>query len=321
MYYDANGKLVDGPGGPQPPKPAYAQGVSGNTRDGSIKTYYNPQAGKVQNDSAWGGYSGYMYQTPDGRWVSDQSKSGRAEDVARYQGMGAAAAQRQAYQLDWTQADQDRAMAQQARGYQGDAADIYRRTAMGEDTRAQALGRTMLEQSRQQQLGAAVSTGGDSLSRAGALHTAQNNQGAFTLQGNQLLAAQKADAEAKAREGWFNEMTAQRQGDQTGQGLADQQSQLQMQSELGQRGLNQDQQLWGEGMAYDTNAQSQKGALESMGVDTTRMNTGLQSDARDFGRNSRYVAAGVSAIGAGFGSDERLKRNVRGLAYACSRRG
>lgn len=321
MAYDSGGVFGEPYGAPvggsgnQAQQPAYAQGVSGNARDGSIKTYGGESGGRVQNDSAWGGWSGQFKQGPDGRWYSDQSQSGRQQDVDRYRGMGQNAAQRQAYQVDYAKANQDRELALQARGMQGDATGMYRDTAMGGDTAALRLQRDMLARAQQMQYGAALSGGGDALSHAGAFRSAQNHQGAMTMQGNQLIEAQRADQMAKAREGWLNEATAQRQGDMTGMGLSAQQAETQAQSEMGQRDLNDQAQLGYEGLGFDTNSASQQGVLHGMGVDTTNMGTGMGAAAADTARGNRYVGAGVQAVGTMFTSDTRAKRGMSSLAY------
>jgi hypothetical protein len=275
--------------------------------------------GKVRDNSEFGGYRGV--RRPDG--TIDYSQSGRGDEERYYQGLGNAYANRGAYQANFDPANQDRSRAQQARGMQGDAANIYRQAALGYQTPDQALGAQMLQTSQLQQQGAAVSGEGNGIARAAMLRNQQNAQGAYDLRGTQALQAQRADDMARAREGYMQALTQQRSDDLAGQQLAAQQAQYQGQSEQAQRQLNDQGQQWGEQQGFNVNAASQQGALERQGLNTTRYAQDIAQQQQDANRDSKWGAAAVSAVstgvGAGIGSDERMKSNVRGLAHAYRR--
>ncbi|AKU97000.1 hypothetical protein AKJ09_03664 [Labilithrix luteola] len=321
----------------------WASGYMGSGRDNSAARIGGPQtAGRVSGiDPSWGGYSSTVVYDANGNLVNDPSQSGRAADVGKYRNLAQAAANRQAYQNDYTAANGYAAQAQQARGIQGDAMGMARNAALGGPTASQQLARNMLSQGLAAQQSAALSARGGPLAQAAALRQQQMGQGGFIAQGNQQLAALQAQEMADARSQYAQYATQQRNGDMTGAELNQQQANAQMQNELAQRGLNQQAQTGYEGLAYDVNAASQQAALDNRKIDVGAYDVNSQFDQRDADRRQQVTGAALSAVGTGLsaaagafgnsdqkksggdnwwdhldGSDRRMKTEVRSMGLA-----
>lgn len=252
----------------------------------------NTSADGYNSGGSWGGYSGTMVRGPDGKLVLDAGMSGRQADVDRMRGLGAAAASRQAYQNDYTQANQDALMGAQMRQEQGQAIGYARDAAMGLNSQSQALGRNMLNQGAQTQQAAALSARGGGLAQMAAMRQQQGGQAAYMQQGNTALQAQLADEMAAGRAQYQQAATQQRGQDVTAQGLNQQQAISQMQNEIGQRELNQAGQMGYEGMAQNINKSAQNAALAN-----TEMKVGV--DAAASARNQRQADRDLQLVGTG----------------------
>jgi hypothetical protein len=342
---------------------AYSSATKDPTTTGgaNVGGNYDPNtngatAGRVVADSsatggntgaAWGGYTGTMVKGPDGSLHYDEGLSGRAADVSRFRGLGAAAAGRAAYQTDYSQANQDAALGASARQGQSNAMALSRDVAMGGNTASQNLARTMLQQGAQAQQAVALSARGGSLAQAAALRHQQNGQAAYMQQGNNQMRALQADEMAAGRSQYAAAAAAQRAQDATAQGLHQQQAIGQMGNELGQRDLNQQGQMGYEGMAQNVNKSAQDAALKSreigVGIDAAASLRGQRQADRDL-QTAGAVAGTAGTVVAGIGnslgddtsgqeptgrrkrddenfySDERTKVGVRSLASAAAAR-
>lgn len=296
--------------------------------------------------ASWGGYSGTNVMNPDGTISYDASLNGATADIERMQGLGAAAANQKAYQIDYAQANQDALMGAQARQGQQDAIGLARSVAMGGGTPARDLGRQMLQQGVNTQQAAALSTRGGSLAQAAAMRQQQQGQAAYMQAGENQMGALRADEMAAARQQMLGMSTQQRGQDAQAQGLNQGQAINQMNQEIAQRDLNQQGQLGYEQMGQSVDKSAQDAALKShemkAGIDAAAALRGQRQADRDL----KDLGAGMSAAGAGFaaaaptkntdpndpyaetwkkynGSDERMKQGARPLglsgAYARSK--
>lgn len=340
MAYDDNGLW-------HPPQQGdYATGVTHGGGESGIAGQALPSGdpmqispGKLYDPEAWGGYSGTVSYDANGQPIVDKGANGLSADTQRWQGMAAAAQQRKAYQPNLYMANYDRDQALQMRAGQQDAANIYRQTAMGQDSRAQVLGHQMLTNAAQQQIGVAQSTRGDALARANALQNVQNGQAVFMQQGNQALNALKQREMADAQRGYFAAGTQMRDMDQRGQGLSLEQAEMRARAEMAQRGLNDQASLGYEGMGLDARQASMQNFYNNMAISTGQQENQNAIEKRQTDREDRLYGAGASTagtflVGAADGggpgsddykrrsgySDERTKHNVRGLAQACAMR-
>lgn len=269
---------------------------------------------KVQDQTSWGGFAGRA-QNPDGS--PGGLANGATQDVNRYRGMGNQAAQREAHQIDYGQANADRSQAQGARNEQSAALNMTRQAAMGNaPSRAELMGRQMIGNSLDAQMAAAASARGGALAQAGAMTAARQDAAQFQQRGMNDLAALRADEMARAREAYASQAGAMRGQDYQGAAQAAQMSQAQGQIEMGQRGLNQQAQMGYEQMGLDVNRAQQQGALERYRIDAdVAERTNQRNYERQQKSDDRAWNAAASAMGGifGFVSDERKKDSLGSL--------
>lgn len=322
-----------------------------NPTDGKVATFGNGTMG-----ATWGGYGGTMVNG-----VYHPELNGANADIGRMQGLGAAAANRSAYVNNYAQANQDAEYGRQDRKQQGMAANLSRDVALNGDAQSQALGQRMLQQGVQTQQAAALSARGGALAQAAAMRQQQNGQGAFMQQGQNSLAAQRADDMAAGRSQYMQDLTQMRQQDAQVQGLHQSQAIHQAGNEIDQRDLNQQGQMGYEQMGQNVSkaaGSAQLGGYEiDAGIDAAAAaranasaNRNQQTTGALMGTGGAFVASvggaipnsggtskptgaspgyynadgtPISGAGGGFDpdhpgttSDERAKRNVRGLAAA-----
>ncbi len=295
------------PGNPAPTAPVGAGGWSdadGGAFDGSAKlgdSYDTRGAstGKVRpmgGQGAWGGYTGTMVDDGHGGVRYDASQNGRQEAVGRAQGLGAAAASQQAYQIDYGAADRFAGMGQGSRGYEQDSLNLAQQTARGENLQSMKLGQSMLQQGVQAQQAGAASTRGGSLAQAAAMRQQAAGQGAFMQQGQTQLDAQRAAEMANGRDMAQQQADRMRAGDATAQGLNQQQGVAQMNQELGQRGLNQEGQ-----MGYEAQGQAINKSAADAALKAKEMAAGIDSAAslRAQQQADRQLQMGANAVSAG----------------------
>jgi hypothetical protein len=241
--------------------------------------------------------------------------SGAERDVTRYRGMGEAAANRAAYQANYGQYMGNVAQSQDARRAQEHALGLQRDAAMGSaPSRAELLGRNMIDQSLQAQMAGAASARGGSLAQAAAMRQSANNAAAFQAQGAQQLAALRADEMARARADYFAGSTGLRTGDYQGAGLSLQKTQQDLQNEQFQRSLNQQGQQWYEGRAFDTRQSKLNADMQEYAIATGQAEAAFGRAERERDRDDDMAGAAMGA-GAMLGaaalmSDIRAKEGV-----------
>lgn len=163
-----------------------------------------------------------------------------AYDVGRYQSFGAQMYDRPAYQQNYGSYDANAGRSLESRGQQGDALGLQRAAALGQaPSRAELLGRNMIDESLNAQMSAAASTRGGPAAQAAAARAAQSGAAAQRQRGMNDLSAMRADEMARARGDYMSGATAMRGGDMQAQGIDLQKVGLETQNEQFQRDLNQ----------------------------------------------------------------------------------
>lgn len=262
---------------------------------------------RAADTTSWGGFAG---RPGDASNPAGQG-NGAVQDSNRYRGLGQAAAQRQAYQNDWSRANGYALQAQDARGSQMDALSLQQQAANGQaPSAAQSLSRNMLDQSLQAQMAGAASARGGSLAQAAAMRGASQQAGAMQQQGMNQIGALRAQEMAQARDAYSHGAGAVRGQDFAAQGLAQQQQGMDMQSELAQRQMNQQAQMGYEQMGWNTQNADLNASLTRYGIDTGSNN---QAADRDFQKDEKWtdrmwgLAGGVISGLGGILSDEEAK--------------
>ena len=267
---DGKGAWISGPSGPGFGANGFAGDTKYNPRTGVAEFGDNPTLGDVQDPRSWGGVSGKVIIGPDGKPMVDPSDNGRARDVKRFQGVADAAANREAFHMDYGKGDADRARSQQtayrqigANAMLGNAA--HGNAPSGAEMRGNAATDDALGSAMQAQAGArgvtgqaAATAGAGGALRSADLGIADHYGGARSAE---LNAARTAYSQGGA---------VARAGNYSQQALDQQRERAKMGNQLTQDQLNQNRQLGYEGLAYDTN----HGAMEQ----------GLHDDARDAGQ-------------------------------------
>lgn len=297
-------------------------------------------------------YTGGGYTTDSGLFIPNDPElyakqaftytpSAREEDVKRYRGIASAYASQPTYKLDYGAANQslgqagntindgkqalnlaygDRALAGQARGQQWQALGLQAQAAQGNaPSRAEILGRSMLNQGLNNQLAAASSARGGPLAQMAAQRQAQQGAAQFQQQGINQIAALRADEMERARAQYQAGATGIRGQDynaadqagrmaatygdlagrqtligQTQAGMAEGQGRM----EMGQRELNQRGATDFERMAWDTNNAAANLGLGYAGLEQGNYQFGQQMRQQDADRTMGYVGAATGAGGA-----------------------
>lgn len=269
------------------------------------REYNNDPYGDHQ---AWGG----MAARPPDEGNPYGQAGGAQLDVNRYRGLGAAAANRQAYQANFDAANSDRNNAAYARLNQQDAVGLQQQAAYGQaPSAAQSLSRNMLDQSLQAQMAGASSARGGSLAQAAAMRGAAQQAGAMQQQGMNQIGALRAQEMAQARDAYMGAASQLRGQDYQSQALAQQQAGMQQQSELAQRQMNQSAQQNYEQMAWNTQNAQLNADMQKYGIDQGTRN---QQRDRDFQHDEKWTdrlwnlgGKVFEGLGGVFGSDEALK--------------
>ncbi len=241
------------------------------------------------------------------------------DEVARFRGMGEAAAKRQAYQADFGKALGDEQRGIDMRGQQDAGLRYMRQAAMGNaPSQAAILGNAAAGQSLQQQLGA--SSGARGMGQAAAQMQAQQGMGAQQLGAVGQYTGLRGNEMAHAQSAFGAGANQMRGGDYTQQGMAQQRAEAQAHSELTQRQLNQGAQMGYEQMGINVQQNDVDSALRNAAVQNQK-NADMQAshDARN-ARNMKVYAAAGNAMGTMVGdpglgdqtsgSDERMKQSV-----------
>ncbi len=265
-------------------------GTNGDTTLGKVR----PMGGA----GAWGGYTGTVVSDGKGGTRYDANLSGRGEAVGRARGLAEAAANRDAYQLDYTDADSMAGLGRQDRAAQVDAMGLARDTALGNNLQSQALGQQMIGQSVAAQQSAAGGARGGGLAQAMANRQQAGGQAQFVGNAQTTLDAQRAAEMAAGRDAYMQQATGIRAGDAQAQGLNQHQAIAQMGQELSQRGLNQTGQ-----MGYEAQGQAINKAAADASLRVNELNHNIDSASslraqKQADRELQTGAAGAAAGGA-----------------------
>lgn len=290
---EADRQFANGSTGPQGP-------TLSTTRKYNANTYGGGQV-DVTTDYA------------NGRTTTMGPSSDQVE-LQRYRGLGEAAANRQAYQVDFGRAQADRANSLQARGQQVDALGLQQQAAAGNaPSRAAIMGNQMAGQSLETTLGAGAGARG--LGAAAAQSMAMRGQGAMQLGGMQQMAGLRSQEMQDARGQYMAGASGIRAGDYANQAMSQQQAEAQAQSENAQRRLNQGAQMGYEQAGLNVE-QAQLDASTRLAAAQNAENAAQQAehDARN-ARAMKVYQAGASVIGAA-ASDVNTKQGMRKLSFS-----
>ena len=276
---------------------------------------------RSHNPSVYGGGETNAVYDASGARIGSAGTSSGQKELARYRSLAEAAADRQAYQVDFSGAQADRANNLAAREHQVEAGKLQHQAALGNaPSRAAIMGGQVGGQSLEQTL--AAGAGGRGLAAAAAQSQAQRGMGAGQLQGTGRAVGMRAGELGQARDTYAQGMTGIRAGDYGSMAMSQQQAEAQAQSENAQRRLNQAGQMGYEQAGLNVEQAEldarMRGAAALNQANATAV---AASDARK-ARAEKAGWAGVSAIGsvAGAASDERTKRNVSSFSDAQAKR-
>lgn len=290
------------------------QDVEGPESMGGISTPYG------SNEGYWGGQRGGVhaefYTDENGvkrhRYVT---KEGGSEIDARdYRNRGAAAAQRSAYQGDYSGFDQAGRGFEYGQGQARQAMDLQRSAAEGRaPSAAEIAGRAAIGQSLDAQMAAGASARGGPLAQAAATRAAQANAAAFRQQAVQGIQAGRANEMAQAR-GAYAGTSLQYGQNQLGQ----QQSQLgktqqQLAAEMEQRRLNQQAEQYYESKRFDTKSAGLAADFARRGQLFNEASFDRSEDRADdqfeFNRWNESIKRGTE-MGGSLGTSDTRAKNV-----------
>ena len=279
-------------------------GATWDAANGAGTMPTNPDAvieGKQYDGGAWGGYSGTVHRDGSGNPYMNPFESGRQADVDRYQGKGAAAAARPAYQLDYGLAKQDMMKAYEAREQQKQAAGLLRSGAMGgQPSAAEIGGNAAMDTSLRSSLAAQGAGRGIAGTAAAGARGYAGAQGGAGIASH--FAGQRMGEIGRDRGGFAGTAAAMRGQDYASQAMAQQRAKAQAASEIGQRELNQRGQLGYESMAWDVNKAAQDNALAQQETAAGIYENALARDVRGDARTDKLIGAGTNAAGSAIGT-------------------
>jgi hypothetical protein len=233
---------------------------------------------------------------PNGEIIPSSSD----EQVQQYHDIGSRMGNRGAYQNDY-------GLSHENRGAQGEAMGLMRGAANGsQPSRAELLGRRMIDDSVDAGMATAASSRGGALGAASAMQAAQRQGVQMRQAGSRDLAAMRADEMSHARDAYMGAATAGR-----GQDL--QESFGQAENERYQRGLNQQGQMGYDQMANDIQARDQQAAMQQAAIDSSdyqkQKEMNAHSQDRETGLISSIAGGAAGAVGGLFDkiSDPRAK--------------
>lgn len=259
----------------------------------------NFYTGHQRNGLSYGGYDATAVRNDKNEVVLDYGKSGRNDAMGRVRGMGAAAAEREAYQGNYLAADGDAARADEARGLQDQSLDRLRGAAAGgAPSVTTGAGNAMIDQSVQGQMGAQAGARGG-LAQAAAAHASYQQAGGMLAQGAGQMAGMRAGELANARGAYSTGAGAMRQGDYASQGLFQQRATTQAEAEMAQRQLNQQDQMNYEGLGQRIQFGERNAAMAQEETDAGIYANSLKIENQEKNRTQAMVGTLAGAGGAG----------------------
>lgn len=237
---------------------------------------------------------------------------GRRDETARYQGIGAVAAKRKAYEADFGKAIADENRSQQMRNAQEAGLNNMRAAAMGgAPSQAAILGNQAAGQSLEQQMAAGAGARGG-MGAAAAQMQAARGVGGQQLGAMGQYAGMRGNEMQHAQQAYGMGAGQMRQGDYTQQALAQQRAEAQARAENTQRELNQAAQMGYEQMGVRNNQAQSEAELRRMGIASKENDTKDRREDAEQGRVGKWIKGGVQAAGTVLSlfSDERTKQDV-----------
>lgn len=241
-----------------------------------------------------------------------------------YRGIGAAAARRQAYQVDFGKSAADEAQGLDMRAQQEAGLNNMRQAAMGgAPSQAAILGGQSAGQSLEAQMAAAANGRGGVMTKGGIGLAAAQQQAAQQAQAQQLGAVQqftgmRGNEMAHAQSAYGGAAGAMRQGDYAQQAMAQQRAEAQARAEQTQRELNQAAQMGYEQMDVRNKQAQSESELRQKGIHSKEDNTRDSREDQEQSRMGKWVKTGAAVAGsiASMFSDERTKEDVRPVSMA-----
>ncbi len=265
-------------------------------------------SGTIHSNLFFGGGKDYVKEVnPDGTIKAIETPRSEGE-VDRYRGLADSYGKRGAYQLDWDDANKERQRALQARNRQTDAANIWANRAGGNNFSAYQYGVNAINRGINNQRAIAGSVRGGPLAQMAARRNTATGEAAFRSQGMANMRAAQAGEMADARQNLVGALSDQRTQDQHGQSLGQEQSKTQAESELAQRGLNDQGRMGFEKLGYDVNKQVLDSQLRATAANQARIEANRAAQEAKESRAIGAVNAGVSMVGGAAFSDKRAKK-------------
>ena len=231
-----------------------AEGVQYDPRQGVANFAPGANTGRINDPRAFGGTSGAVIAGPDGKPMIDPSQSGRAQAVGRDRGIADAAANREAYKMNFNAGDKDRNASQVTHQNQQKSTRLLADAAHGNAPSGAVMrGQGATDDSFASQLGAQAGAKGGAANQAAA-----NQAGAAGAAGHQLgvagaLGAARSGELTAARGAYSTGANTMRAGDYQQQAVDQSRAHEQLVNEMKQRDLNQKRQLAYEGLGNRTN--------------------------------------------------------------------
>lgn len=245
-------------------------------------------------------------------WNEEAVGGGRGNESERYAGLGAAAAKRQAYQVDFGKANANEQQGLQARGQQEAGLNGMRQAAMGNaPSQAAILGGQVGGQSLDARMQATA--GAKGLGYAAANQQAAQQQSGMQQAGMQQYTGMRGSEMLHAQGAFGQGANQMRQGDYVQQNMAQQQAEAQARSEMAQRELNQSAQMDYERMGVRGNLAQSEGELRQKGIASKENNTRDTAHDQESNRFMNYAKGATKAVASWFTSDENAKQNVKPL--------
>lgn len=284
--------------GPRPGNGGNASGVNYNPRTGIADFGPDATTGNISDPTAWGGSSGAVVIGPDGKPMVDASQSGRGRDVSRLRDMGAGFDSRQAYQLDYSKGDQDRATAGRTRAEQNNAVALLGNAAKGGAPSAAVIqGQGGLDDAFSASLGQQASARSGPVAGAAAVQRGQAANASGSLGVANTLGQQRSAELMGDRAAYSGSAGAMRGGDLQGQALDQQRAKAKYESEIGQRKLNDRGQREAEDLAYDVNKNAMNAGLKNDDLNAGNIATSLQRETQNQDRLAKFYNTAIDSAG------------------------
>lgn len=255
-----------------------------------------PRDNRTYGEGYYGGYdvdTTTMYDA-NGNPSTIIRGTNQENETNRYRGLGEAAANRGAYQVDFNRANADALAAMQSRAQQEQAAKMLQAAAYGNAPSAAAIqGGQVAGNSLAASLRAGAGMRG--LAPYGAM---LGQQQAAQLGGMSQFAQQRAAEMDAARGAYMGGVTGMRGQDYQGQGLLQRQAEAQAAAENFQRDLNQKGQMGYEQMGFDVNAAEMNAGLRRRSIQEQKNEADRRASEAQTARAMQMGGAVVGAAGS-----------------------